>query len=272
VSCSELGSVKGVAELFAATFEGGYEDDAPWDAVRELRWRNTDEVFQLAAAYCRSDIAIRRARGLDVLGQLGAGRPAAERPHFDECVSIAIAHLGKASPIVAHSAAWALAHLQGDSATSALIGVRKCADAQVRWAVSVGVAGSERQDAISTLLELMEDEDDDVRNWATFGLGTAGSEDGPPVRLGTLDSTTVRDALRRRTTDRSAEVRNEAVWGLVRRKDPTAIQLLLDRLCSEEWISGDEMMAAEILDLDYNTPVETLRSGLSDLLQSIIQA
>src|SRR2546423_14299928 len=71
-------------ELFAASFVGDYDDEQPWDAVGALRRRNSEEVFQLAAAYCRSELPIHRARALDVLAQLGAGRPPAERPHFDE--------------------------------------------------------------------------------------------------------------------------------------------------------------------------------------------
>jgi len=264
----EMDAKQTAAELFLASFEGDCEDEPAWDAVRALRRRNDDEVFQLAAAYAQSGTPKHRARALDVLAQLGAGKPFAERPHFDESVSIAIAHLEDDDPLVAHSAAWALAHLQGDTATSALIRARKCADAQVRLAVSVGVAGSERPDAISTLMELMKDDDAEVRNWATSGLGLAGGENGPPVRLGTLDSAGIRDALRRRLTDSFREVRSEAVWGLARRKDPAALQLLLDRMNSEECITGDEMTAAEILGLKSNSPLEELQAGLRNLLRT----
>jgi HEAT repeat protein len=264
----EMDANKTAAELFSASFEGDYEDEPAWDAVRALRRRNDDEVFQLAATFAQSGTPKHRARALDVLAQLGAGKPFAERPHFDESVSIAIAHLEDDDTFVLHSAAWALAHLQGDTATSALINARKCADVQVRLAVSVGVAGSERPDAISTLMELMEDHDAEVRNWATCGLALAGAENGPPVRLGTLDSAGIRDALRRRLTDSFREVRSEAVWGLARRNDPTALQLLLDRMSSEECIHGDEMTAAEILGLDSNSPSEELRTGLRNLTRT----
>lgn len=174
-----------------------------------------------------------------MLAQLGAGKPASERPHFDECVSIAAAHLWDGDPLVAHSAAWALAHLQGDSATEVLLTASKCADAHIRLAVAYGLAGTERSEAIEALIRLTTDEDDEVRNWATFGLGNAGGEEGPPVRLGTLDSAAIRDALRYRMTDSFCEVRNEAIWGLARRRDIDALRLLLDRLSGEEWVHGD---------------------------------
>ena len=82
-----------VEQLFAATLQGDYDDEAAWEAVGLLRRKATPEVFDLAKRYCHSDEPKARARGLDVLGQLGAGKPDSERPYLDECVSMAIAGL-----------------------------------------------------------------------------------------------------------------------------------------------------------------------------------
>jgi hypothetical protein len=171
-------AVKTSEDLFLASFEGGYEDEAPWDAVRALRHRNTAEVFKLASAYCRSGKPIRRARALDVLAQLGAGPPPSDRPYLNASVSIALAHLREEDPLVVHSAAWALAHLRDERAVGALIERRNDPDPDVRLAVAYGMAGPERPEATQTLIELMEDEDEEVRNCATFGLGTTYGEDG----------------------------------------------------------------------------------------------
>src|SRR5438045_329245 len=70
----------------------------------------------------------------------------------------------------------------------------------------------------------------------------------------------------KRLTDSFPEVRNEAVWGLALRKDPAGLKLLLEHLSSEERDTGDEMTAAEILGLDYDAPVEALRTGLRNLV------
>jgi HEAT repeat protein len=126
----------------------------------------------LAVHYTKSGIPAERARGLDVLAQLGAGRPQSERLHIDESVSIAAECLRDKDGTVVDSAAWALAHLGGDAAVTALIGMRKDPNPNVLWAVANGLDGSERPDALATLIELMEDPDDNVRDWATFGLGT----------------------------------------------------------------------------------------------------
>jgi HEAT repeat protein len=254
-------------ELFLASFEGDYDDEAAWEAVQSLRRLDSDEVFQLAVAYSRSEVPKHRARALDVLAQLGAGKQRSERQHFDESVAIALAGLSDEDAIVVHSAAWALAHLNDDRAITALIEMRNHHDPDVRWAVAVGMANSERSEAIATLIELIDDGDDDVRNWATFQLGLASGEDGSG-RLGTLDSSEIRDAFRKRIEDSFAEVRDEAIWGLARRKDPTGLRLLLGRLDSEQGIAGDEMVAAEILERNYDTPIGDLRDGLRRIIDA----
>ena len=263
----ELDATRTAEELFSASFEGDYDDDVAWEAVHTLRLRDGDEVYQLAVAYARSEMPIHRARALDVLAQLGVRAPLSEHPHFDESVAIAMAHLTDTNPLVVHSAAWAVAHLGGEVATSALVGLRDHIDAGVRLAVAFAMARSERPDAIRTLMNLMEDDDDEVRNWATFGLGNAGAIAGPPVRVGTLDSIEIRDSLRKRLSDSFADVRDEAIWGLALRREPAALRLLLDRLDSTEWVKGDEMAAAEVLGLDYKASVEALRTGLRNLLR-----
>jgi hypothetical protein len=98
-------------ELFQATLRHYEEDEAAWDAVCALQLRGIEDVFQLAVNYCRSAVPLERARGLDVLGQLGTGRPPSERPHFDECVAIAGEHLRDEDELAVHSAAWALSYL-----------------------------------------------------------------------------------------------------------------------------------------------------------------
>jgi len=245
-------------EMFLVSLEGDYEDDSAWDAVRVLRRRNTEEVFQLATMHLNSETPKHRARAMDVLAQLGAGKPTSERVQPDECVALALAHLSDPDALVVHSAAWALAHRNEDErAITALIELRHNTDPGVRLAAATGMAGSERPDAIRTLIELMDDSDDEVRNWATFGLGT---------QCMPQDSDAIRDALRKRLNDSLIDARNEAVWGLALRRDPEGLQLLLESLETEEGPAGDEMVAAEILDLPLDTPVDELRAGLRKLL------
>ena len=66
----------------------------------------------------------------------------------------------------------------------------------------------------------MEDADEDVRDWATFGLGVLGDQ----------DSQTIRDAIYRRLSDTNEEVREEAMVGLGKRMDGRVLPLLLAAL------------------------------------------
>lgn len=98
---AELDS-KSTEELFAATLEGKYEDDAAWEAIAVLRLRGTSEVFEVAKRYCLTENPRARARGLNVLAQLGAGKPDAERPFMAESVSISLDHRGDADADVVY--------------------------------------------------------------------------------------------------------------------------------------------------------------------------
>jgi HEAT repeat protein len=71
-----------------------------------------------------------------------------------------------------------------------------------------------------TLLRLTQDTDEDVRDWATFGLGV----------LGNTDSDKIREALFRRLTDSDEDVREEAMVGLGKRKDRRVLSTLMTAL------------------------------------------
>jgi HEAT repeat protein len=249
-------------ELFLASLD--YDDDAcydgdspPWMAVVALRLRGTREVFALANKYCESENPKARARGLDVLGQLGAGKPDAGRPYRDDCTSIAIQKLQDPEPGVVRSAAWALAHLRDDRAVLALISSKLHSDSNVRHAVAVGLGGSEQPGVIETLIELTKDESDEVRNWATFSLGTQCKQDSPEIRA----------ALLKRVDDTFEDARDEAIWGLAQRRESLGLRLVLERLQAESWKSGDEDVAMDALGLfGERPPIEKLCDGLRELL------
>lgn len=244
------------AALFATAIGGDYGDEASWKAVEALRLRGTQEVFDLAAAYCRSEKPRARARGLDVLGQLGAGKPDDERPYLSQCVAIATELLEDGDAGVVYSAAWALAYLSTEEAVEALLRLQQHPIPGVRHAVAVGVATHQGPGSIEALIGLTEDQDKIVRDWATFGLGSVGSEDSPQIR----------EALHQRLGDPYEPARSEAVWGLARRKDPTGLRLLLERLECKGRQQGDEHTAQEILGLPENASTDSLCEGLRKLL------
>jgi len=66
----------------------------------------------------------------------------------------------------------------------------------------------------------MQDEDEEVRDWATFGLGTQGTSDSPEIR----------QALLQRLNDPSQDVQEEAMSGLCRRLDERVLPALTESL------------------------------------------
>jgi hypothetical protein len=65
--------VRGDSEptLFARTLSDDYESDAAWEAVTALQGLGSRKVFEQAAKWCNSQEPIKRARGADILAQIG---------------------------------------------------------------------------------------------------------------------------------------------------------------------------------------------------------
>jgi len=179
-------------------------------------------------------------------------------------VSIAIEHIRESDEEVVRCAAWASSHLGTERAVATLVGLRNHPDADVRHAVANCIELRKHPEGVNILTALMEDENEVVRDWATFALGNDDVIEGG-VRHFT-DSPEIRAAFRRRLDDSYEEARREAIWGLALRNDPLGVKLLLKHLESEEWWNGDKDAAEELLGLPPDTSVEELRNGLRRLL------
>lgn len=218
--------------LFEQAYEGDRDDDATWRFIHELRLRTTAEVFNMAVAYCDSRDPRWREIGLDVLAQFGSGLPVDKRPYLPLCRDLALRGLEDPNIQVVRSAAMALAHLNADCpCPEALLALATHADPEVRLASALGLVYTNSEPAQQALLGLMEDEDQDVRDWATMGIGQ-GAESSPEVI----------EALQRRWREETfVDARDEAIWGLVRLHEREAIEELLDRFRRDTWVSGDMM-------------------------------
>jgi HEAT repeat protein len=98
-------------------------------------------------------------------------------------------------------------------------------DAEIRFAVACALgAFANDPEAIQVLIVLTRDADDDVRDWAVFGLGNLG--DG--------DSVEIRDVLFCRLDDSNEDVREEAIVGLAKRKDRRVLPSLIAALSLSE--------------------------------------
>jgi HEAT repeat protein len=101
-----------------------------------------------------------------------------------------------------------------------------------------GLLSSKAPEAIQILIDLSTDTNNDIRNWATFGLGS----------LIDIDTPAIREALLGRVNDDVAEIRGEALVGLTSRRDSRAIPFVVKELSSASVTSLAVEAAAEAAD------------------------
>ena len=208
--------------LFAETLLGDYDDHKPWDAVQSLRRIGTREVFNKAVAWTESAVPLERARGLDVIAQLGktAEHPSNNFPQESYDVAVnAVERERDVRPL--NSAISALGHIEDSRAVPLIAGFHSHPSEAIRFTVAFAL-GCFPDDPLSvrTLLTLVRDVDADVRDWATFGLGVLSDHDSPEIR----------GALSSRLTDDDSDAREEALVGLAKRHDTRILPHLIDAL------------------------------------------
>ena len=220
--------------LFAETLEGNYDDDKPWDAVQALRGIGTQQVFDRAVKWTESAEPLVRARGLDVIAQLGktAEHPMNSFPQESYELAVEVVQRERElQPL--NSAISALGHIDNPRAVPLIAGFHSHPSETIRFTVACSL-GCFPNDPLSvrTLLTMMEDADSDVRDWATFGLGVLGDQ----------DSSEIREALSRRLNDEDVDAREEALVGLAKRHDTRILAHLISEL--EQTTNTDRVVEA----------------------------
>jgi hypothetical protein len=124
-------------EIFDQTLTGNCDDESAWEVVRTLRRMGSREVFERAAEWCSSDSPPKRARGADVLAQLGrtVDHPSNNFPEESFSVVSALAQREK-DPWPLRSAVHALGGIGNALAVPLVIEHRRHPDADVRFAVA----------------------------------------------------------------------------------------------------------------------------------------
>lgn len=203
-----------IAALWLKTLDR--DEDVAWQAVMDLQNVATRPVFEQAARWCGAENPAMRKCGADVLGQLGIYT----RPFLHESLPILADMLQRETEALPLRACiCALGHLGNPAVIPLLAAFAGHTDDLIRLEVTFALGKFPNEAAsIALLLQLMQDADGDVRDWATFGLGVQGDADSPIIR----------DALYQRLHDLDHDVREEAMVGLAKRQD----WRVLDPLCS----------------------------------------
>jgi HEAT repeat protein len=211
-----------ITAAFARTLAPDYRSEDAWEAVRLLHRSGGRAVFDRALHWCRCGGPLQRARGADIVAQIGvdAARSSNQFPEesFAEMARMAGS---EEDPLPLASAIFALGHIGNPAAVPIIAAHRQHEDGGVRCAVACAL-GSFPNDpvAVQALLRLMADSDGDVRDWATFGLGVQGG----------ADSLEIREALFARLQGAHAAASEEAMVGLAKRGDPRVLPIVLAKL------------------------------------------
>lgn len=206
-------------EAKAAAIDPNCDDEVYWRLLRLVQGCEPAEVWPLVEPLGGDANPELRRLVPDVLRYLG-GQP---QPLREETVALLRGMLSVPQPPgVLFAVATAFVDLSHPAAVELLSPIVGHPDPEVRESVVHGLLPVARL-AIPELVQLSADEDENVRNWATFGLN---AQLGGPGDKGFVDSDAVRDALAARLDDPHEETRAEAVEGLARRRDPRALPVL----------------------------------------------
>lgn len=200
-----------------------------------------DHALIRAAELGRSGDARERAVAGLLVGSVSNGRDDGpwRETALDVCESIL---RDESDSDVVWAVAHALGYQSGDRAAKMLVPLAAHDDSDVRFKVAMGLPSTFDEDnpddaIIAALIDLSRDEDEDVRDWATFGLGTA---------LASVDTEELRVALWARAEDEHLDTRNEALAGLAYRYDLGVVPLLVAELESDD-ADPNAVQAASIL-------------------------
>lgn len=239
------------------------DEDAAWEAVVTLHGRGTPDVLERAQALTCSEDPDERSLGADILGQLGINVESPDLAFPTESVEILLEMLDQEEePEVLESILVSFSHLQDPKIIVAVAHLAKHPDPDVRESLCLALTGYDEPVAIQMLIDLSNDKVAEVRNWATFGLGTQLESDTPHIR----------EALASRLQDPEEEVRGEALVGLARRKDQRVVQALKQEFQAEDvhplFVEAAELIADSelyepLLNLsDVNAGSKTLKQAL----------
>lgn len=187
--------------------------EAYWTIVRAGHASEPEQLFQTCAVWSTHADPFWRRSAIDILAQLGR-----ERPMRDASLPIIVRQLDDDDETVVASALYAIGQLAPQAPVYEAATLQRLAaltasnSVEVRRAAVSALMAPSFPDGIDLLIVLSRDEDREVRDWATFGLGT----------ISTLDTPAIRDALVARLEDEDVETRHEAMLGLAVRKDARA--------------------------------------------------
>lgn len=216
-AAEEISAISRVVALRRADDNG----DEQWGIIRRLHASGGAHILKRCLAMCKSAKAEEREVAADILGQLG--KRGGEVPFRDKSIEALTPLLKDENENVVDSAITALGHMRASDAILSNVHLATHSSDLIRYSMALSLGFLDSTKARRALIRLSADDDTDVRNWATFGLGTQSDNDTKEIRA----------ALFARIEDPDDETRNEAILGLARRKIRDVIPVLVRELETE---------------------------------------
>ncbi len=220
------------------------DNDEYWNPIKVLQYRLPLAIGRLEGLV-RSANPKNREVAATVLGQ----NSVKEKWDVSRCAGNLVAAIETEDSFkVLSSMIFALGHLEDKRVVDTVLPFTRHPNSDVRYATVHSLSRRDDSRAIRALVQLSSDEDFDVRNWATFGLGS----------MTELDTPEIRDALLNRLNEDDGEIRGEALVGLARRGDVRVATPLLNELANtnSEILPGWPI-AHEITEAIIHTALDT---------------
>ncbi len=230
-------------------------DKTYWENIRVLRSRPSKSVFDRCYSLAISNNTKHKCIGIDILAQLGKKLSSPTSPFQNETIQLCFELLEHEKEIdVISSVLSCIGHANNHDLTQTqvdkLATFKTHPNHNVRDSLVFSHLGQEHNAAIQILIYLSKDKNTDVKNWATFGLGTQIDTDNEEIR----------NALWARVNDKHEETRFEAITGLCIRKDPRAKALIENELSKGE---NGTLLFEAIIELGDKTFIPTLKELLN---------
>ena len=233
---------------------GGRHSNQGWNALQAVHMRGTAQTASIAKALFRSSSSRKRGLALEIVAQLFVPASASQQRYEPyataDTQALLLGGLDDPHRDVVMSAVSGLGHRPDPEALPKLIALAIHRSSLMRWHVAIALASYADAAAVEALKRLAVDSDADVRDWASFGLGTQSD----------ADSEDLRELFWKNAHDPDPDVSGEAVVALARRGDPRSIALLqarLDEDCRVYELEG----AIELKSPDLLPALESLRDA-----------
>ncbi len=206
-------------DLFADALTADGNEALYWHCVSALQRRGGREVLEIAASLAFSAEPRERTLAVRTLAHLEL----TEEDQKSEAATVLLGVLAlEGDPEVLVPLVGALDAAGSEKSDEHLLALSRHRDRKVRLEATYALALGEGDEVVARMIELTQDPDPRIRDWATFSLAKSA-----------IDSDEIRRVLLYRTRDEDAEVRGEAMCGLAFRSDSRVIGPLLLELAGE---------------------------------------